>query len=309
MLIFFKKNLENEEMSLEEIKGILDMINKKYEIKINKERYVIVDIDINNNHLKFISERLAYNKEFGIVIAIEKNIFFKPKKPVRVLPCKNIKETLEFLQKEKIELDIKAETKVKVFQDVIYILMKEVKEKEFEKRHSKNKPGFMPFSLHPRLSKSLFNIARAKPNSKVLDAFCGIGGTAIEGALIGVNTYCLEKYKKVGEKAFINYKYYLKKCDKLIIGDAMKMPFKDSTFNAVVSDLPYGRSTKIDETNRLYEQFIKEMKRVLKKDSLVVIITNIDIEDRIRSELEIVFKTKFYVHSSLTRKLYLLKVK
>ncbi len=309
MLLFFKKNLENEEMSLEEIKGILDMTNKKYKIKMNKEKYVIVTTEIDDEDLIFISERLAYNKEFGIVVAIGKDIFFKPKKEVRVLPCKNIKEVLDFLQREKIELDIKARTKVKVFQDVIYILMKEVKEKEFEERHGKNKPGFMPFSLHPRLSKSLFNIARAKPNSKVLDAFCGIGGTAIEGALIGINTYCLEKYKKVSEKAFINYKYYLKRCDKLIIGDAMTMPFKDNIFNAIVSDLPYGRSTKIDEINKLYKKFIKEMKRVLKENSLVVIITNIDIEDKIKNEFSIEFKTKFYVHSSLTRKLYVLRVK
>jgi len=307
MLLFVKKNLENEPFSLKEIESILQMIKKEYKIE-NYKKYLLIEVDtLAEKEIEFLKKRIAYNKEIGIVLLKGDKVYHKPLYPIRVLPCKNIKDMLNILDRRGFILDINTNNLVRCYDNIIYEVIKEVKESEFQERKGQKKPGFMPFSLHPRLSKALYNVAMVKEKDIVLDSFCGVAGTIIEGELIGVKGICLEKYKKVCEKAYVNMKYYLNKADNLVLGDATQMPFKNKIFDAIISDLPYGRSTKLENKEDLYTKFFNEMKRVLKEGKKVVIITDINNLEEIY-DIDIEYKTSFYVHKSLTRWLYVIKV-
>ncbi len=305
MLLFIKKNLENESFSIKEAECLMLMLRKNYKIE-NYRRYLLIETDaLNEKEIEFLKKRIAYNKEVGIVLMKDDDVYHLPHYPIRVLPCKNIKRVLEILDKRGFILDIKATTFAKCYKDIVYELIKEVREKEFLDRDTKNKPGFMPFSLHPRLSKALYNLAMVKDDDVVLDSFCGVAGTIIEGELIGIRGICLEKYKKVCEKAYVNLKYYLNSVNNLVLGDATCMPFKEKMFDAIISDLPYGRATKLENREELYTKFFNEMCRVVKKGKRVVVLTDIsDLEKRYKIDVE--YKTSFYVHKSLTRWLYVI---
>ena len=305
MMLFIRKNKENEEFSRFEVISIFNMLSKRYKIEECTDYYLVKVDKLNVEDLKFLKNRIAYNKEIGIVLKKGAQIIHVPEYPLRIMPCTKIKNVLREMSNEGFSLDISSTHHMYCYKDVIYERIKRVTEKEFEERKPHNKPGFMPFSLHPRFSKALYNVAGVKNGHIILDPFCGIAGTTIEGEILGIRSVCMEKYKNVCEKAYVNIRYYLNNGGLLLLGDAQQIPFKDESFDAIISDLPYGRSTKIEEINKLYTSFFEEAKRVVKRNKRIVIITNLSDIDKF--PIRIIFSTSFYVHKSLKRYLYVIE--
>lgn len=264
-------------------------------------------------------ERLAMSHEIGEVIAetsfdeIEK-VFREIEIPnefccVRVTGFPELERTLgEVLWKRGAKISVsKPEVIFKVYLgEKCYVskILHIVNKKQFRERSPNKRPFFMPSVILPKFARALVNLSCAKEN--LLDPMCGTGSIIIEALLMNVEAFGLDIYEKIAKGCMQNLKFYGLNGN-VFVGDARAMPFKDRSFEAIVTDYPYLRSTKTKgNLIKLYEDSAKEFARVLKENSFAVVISNIDAENYFE-EFKLVAKFSQRVHGSLTRRILLLK--
>lgn len=142
----------------------------------------------------------------------------------------------------------------------------------------------------------------------ILDPFCGTGGLLVETGLLGHKTIGFDLNEKMLRMAKINMDYYKIKDYKLKKQDSTKK-FEEK-FDAIVTDLPYGLSIKIEskELQKLYKDFIENICKIIKKQRIVLITPDfIKIEKLLKNKFKIEEKISYFIHRSLTRKIYVLK--
>jgi len=174
-------------------------------------------------------------------------------------------------------------------------------------RASRFKPFTHPASLTPEDARILVNLAAAE--NRVLDPFCGTGSVLIEAAARGLEAVGVDLDREVVEGAWRNLKHF--SCDALcdvVAGDARMLPFRESCFDAVTADPPYGRLAPTHglELNRVYERLITESARVLKNGGSLVFIRpeGSGVPQSLKGvgeQLPLLEKYPVYVHSGLTR--------
>ena len=99
------------------------------------------------------------------------------------------------------------------------------------KHHVRYRPYFSPISIHPRIARSMVNLANCSPNDTVLDPFCGTGGILIEAADMGIKA----KGMDLLEKMIVNSKGNLEHFGlegKIKKGDVKES--KNQSFKAIV---------------------------------------------------------------------------
>ncbi|WP_240910842.1 TIGR01177 family methyltransferase [Thermococcus sp. MV5] len=182
--------------------------------------------------------------------------------------------------------------------------------KDFEKRKADKRPFFKPIALPPRLARAMINLARAK--KEVLDPFMGTGGILIEAGLIGLKVYGVDLRSDMVEGAKKNLEYYGIKEYKLQKGDATKLRelFPDKTFEAIVTDPPYGTSATLGGKKRedLYEKALESMYEVLNGYLSIAFPADFNVE-KTAERIGFTVLEKYYqrVHSSLDRYFYVMK--
>ncbi|AGK60863.1 putative DNA modification methylase [Archaeoglobus sulfaticallidus PM70-1] len=177
----------------------------------------------------------------------------------------------------------------------------------FERRPDK-KPFFKPGALLPRLARALVNFTGITDDT-LLDPMCGTGTILIEAGLMGIDFVGIEAFKKVLYGCAENLIYYNLPVN-LIRGDARNISLRDDTVSAIVTDYPYLRSSKsFGELSELYERSFEEISRVLKKGKRLVIVSNIDVEERYSIENYFKIERKLFqrVHKNLYRRIYILQ--
>lgn len=165
----------------------------------------------------------------------------------------------------------------------------------FEKRANQKRPFSSPISLDPVLARVLVNLSGLKPGEQVLDPFCGTGGILIEAGLcgIGVNGFDLQSEMIKGcrenleEYGLINHNIKQKDISEIHEEDLTKM-------NALVTDLPYGKSSK--KTEKAVEEFLEVIDGF--KGSVVFMYNEDQLGDY-ESEFSV------YVHKNLTRHIFI----
>ena len=193
-------------------------------------------------------------------------------------------------------------TKNKVF---VAILLSEI-EKSFNGRKPHLRPEFHPTSLHPKLARALVNLTGATKGSKVLDPFCGSGGLLIEAGLMGLKPVGYDLDGDMINRSRINLDSFKLKNYKLVQKDSTKLSDK---FDFVVSDLPYGRNSKVShDLEILYLSFLKSLKIILGKSAVIVFPDFVDCKKLIKkSGLKLVEEFDFYLHKSLSKKIVVLR--
>ncbi len=174
--------------------------------------------------------------------------------------------------------------------------------KQFSMRKPNLRPFFMPIVTLPKLSRAIVNLVSLK-KGRVLDPMCGTGSFLIELGLLGFDFCGMDFYRDIVEGCRKNLMFMGFEA-KVLQGDAKQMPFKDETFDGVVTDYPYFKATRKAPSDDLYEKSLDEIERVLKKNRRAVIVTNLDIKD---FPMHLVAKVNHRVHGSLTRRIYVLK--
>ena len=193
-----------------------------------------------------------------------------------------------------------------ITESTVYVGLKiaEINRHQFEQRKVQYRPFFSPISLHPKLARALVNLSVIRKDGILLDPFCGTGGILIEAGLIGarivggdIENKMINGCKKTLD--FYNIKNYELFCSD--IGDIKRYI---EEVDAVVTDLPYGKSTttKGENIQQLYERAFENISMVLKREGRAVIgLSNKDMISCGENYFSLVEKHEVRVHRSLTR--------
>lgn len=184
----------------------------------------------------------------------------------------------------------------------IGLLKFRINKKQFRDRMPNKRPFFMPVVILPKLSRAIVNLVSLK-RGLILDPMCGTGSFLIEAGLMGLDFCGMDYYEDIVEGCKKNLEFFNLRGD-VFQGDAREMPFKDESFDGIVTDYPYFRATRSGTRDELYDRSLSEITRVLKKGSRAVVVTNIDLNEL---PLRLVFKFNQRVHGSLTRRIYVLE--
>jgi len=152
-----------------------------------------------------------------------------------------------------------------------------------------------PSELHWKLSRSMVNLAGLNENEALCDPFCGTGTILLEAESMGIRSIGIDFDKKMCNMAkknldangyqskIINASYeYIKK-------------IKDK-FDGIVTDLPYGISSKSSESPK---KLIRDFVSILPKKKKLALMCKKELADQI--ELKPAKKYEIYRHKSLTR--------
>ena len=148
----------------------------------------------------------------------------------------------------------------------------------FRDRVAGRRPFALPSAMQPDFSRAMVNLAEVKPGSRILDPFAGTGGIMIEAESLGYEVYGVEIKNWIAEGALRNLKHYTLGREHIITGDSRALMFREETFDAVVTDPPYGRSTTVpgQSVQILLDKFFAECLPLLKKKSKIVMATPAD---------------------------------
>lgn len=110
---------------------------------------------------------------------------------------------------------------------------------DWNKRTPAKRRFYHPSSLDPKYSRCMVNLACAKIGETLLDPFCGSGGILIEARDYGLRTIGIDIKESMCKGASLNG------LTDLICANAFDFPVKLSCVQAIVTDIPYGKSTHI----------------------------------------------------------------
>lgn len=194
------------------------------------------------------------------------------------------------------------------------LLLHSIEKKRYEQRKPHLRPFFSPGVIMPKLARVLVNLSAVKAEDILLDPFCGTGGILIEAGMVGATPIGMDIQAKMVRGASQNLLFYHLK-GHLITADATDIPLRVNSVDAVVTDLPYGRVSLISGDinaksrasfiERLYEEAIGEIYRVLKRGRKAVIVFNSPTLYSLFSNWEFKFnileRHEYRVHRSLIR--------
>ena len=175
----------------------------------------------------------------------------------------------------------------------------------FESRKAHLKPVLHPTAMHPKMARALINIVNS---NNIIDPFCGACGILTEAGLLGIKFIGYDIDKNVLESARKNLEYYD------VDSKHYKLILKDSTtlknLQNVVTDLPYGKSSKkSEELITLYAKFLKNL-----SGRAVIVMPDFMpykklIDKNLPKSLVVLTVIDHYVHKSLTRKIIIVDKK
>ncbi len=189
-------------------------------------------------------------------------------------------------------------------------LIESVDRGQYEIRRPQQRPFFHPGVLLPRLARALVNISSLS-DGILLDPFCGTGGILVEAALIGAQCVGMDVQQKMVMGTRHNLTYYGVD-GMLMVGDACATPLRSEKVDAVVTDLPYGKSALIQakSLDHLYHDSLREIYRVLKKNKKAVIVSQIPLDELADGVgFRVIGQHQQRVHRSLTRQIIVLQKK
>jgi len=194
------------------------------------------------------------------------------------------------------------------------LLLHSIEKKRYGQRKPHLRPFFSPGVIMPKLARVLVNLSAVKSGEILLDPFCGTGGILIEAGMVGATPIGMDIQAKMVRGASENLLFYHLE-GHLITADATDIPMRANSVDAVVTDMPYGRvsllsgginaESRASFMERLYEEAIGEVDRVLKRGRRAVIVFNsptlFSLLPNWGLKLNIAERHEYRVHRSLTR--------
>jgi len=176
--------------------------------------------------------------------------------------------------------------------------------RRFADRRPGDRPFFHPGVMMPRMVRALLNISCAREGQILLDPFCGTGGMVMEADLLEISAVGSDIDPSMVRGSRLNIRQ-----GEILRADARNLPFPPDSFDAVVTDLPYGQSVSIRacSLDALYQDALEEITRVLKPGRRAVLVTHRNIRDLAGIYMEIVGCHSQRVHKSLTRHVLVLR--
>ncbi len=182
------------------------------------------------------------------------------------------------------------------------------KRSEMLSRTAPMRPFFSPVSLHPFIARAAVNLSRTRKGETLLDPFCGTGGILLEAALSGRKVIGSDASLQMVSGARMNMKYYGIQDSRIILSSAFDLKLNEEV-DAIVTDLPYGRSSpKIDIGNDFISRITEKFASLIRLGGFCVLITNsANAQDQISGEFSLMNKFGIRQHRSLTRFFYVIR--
>ena len=141
----------------------------------------------------------------------------------------------------------------------------------------------------------MINLIGLKEGETVCDPFCGTGTTLLEAESMGIHAIGIDFDEKMYKISKENLKANGYK-SKVIKADFREISKLAKNFEGIVTDLPYGRASKLSENP---EDILKEFLRIIPKRKKIAIMYKKELDKNLK--LEGTKKYKIYRHKSLTR--------
>ncbi len=335
MLYGFWISLDFPDISLTEVLTLLKAYGGRINFFQRNGRLLIVDTDLNSNIIRHIILRSATIKEGFKIYEVGENasyrnvisndlmrdiketgslaikvLMHRPKLYVGRDTAYVAKEIADYILKDYAgSINLKNPDKRFVFiftGDKVVSALELVGKhrKKFKDRMPSKRPVFSPFSLHPKLARTMINLSGAVEGDTLLDPFCGVGAISIEASLMGISSICIEIMYKwaLGCKEnvmWIDPNYIF---TDIVCGDSLLRMVRGIKY--VVTDPPYGRITTVGgyrHSRSLIEYFLEYLSAL---DSLKRAVFMVPLHFKLDMDkygLVEINRFEIPVHSGLTR--------
>jgi tRNA (guanine10-N2)-dimethyltransferase len=326
--LLFELSKEHKTLPRDEVFSCLKAEQVIYNIVGSNENILIINSDITYDKIEKLGERLSFTffidelffscstsldeiKKFtnNNIIGRDGSIAINYKNRSNSVDSQSIVRVLAeiYTKNNPVNLDNPdLEMRVLITDTKVYVGLKlvEVKRNLFERRKVQYRPFFSPISLHPKLARTLVNLSAIKKNEKLLDPFCGTGGILIEAGLIGAKIIGSDIEEKMIEGCKKTLDFFKIEDYKLFCSDIGAINNYINTVDAIVTDLPYGKSTttKGENIKGLYNRAFEKFAKVLKKNGIAVVgLSNKNMTSIGERYFSLLKKYEYRAHKSLTR--------
>jgi tRNA (guanine10-N2)-dimethyltransferase len=152
-----------------------------------------------------------------------------------------------------------------------------------------------PHELDWKLTRVMINLIGMKEGETICDPFCGTGTTLLESEAMGIHAIGFDFDEKMCKISKENLKENGYK-SKVFNSDFQELTKITQDFDGIVTDLPYGRSSRASEKP---EEILKRFFSILPKRKRIAIMYKKELENKLR--LKGLKKYEIYRHKSLTR--------
>ena len=152
-----------------------------------------------------------------------------------------------------------------------------------------------PHQLDWRLTRAMINLIMLEKGKTICDPFCGTGTTLLEAEMLGINGIGLDFDKKMWKKTKENLEVNGYQ-SQVYNSDFQELVKFTDQFDAIVTDLPYGRASKTSEKP---EKILEKLLSISPKDKRVAVMYKKTPESNIKLHGFRVYE--IYRHKSLTR--------
>ncbi|EFP08444.1 hypothetical protein CRE_18297 [Caenorhabditis remanei] len=168
------------------------------------------------------------------------------------------------------------EVVLRIEKDNITVMMALNEESLFKR----NICSYGPTTMRSTICYCMLHLADIKPGDIVIDSMCGGGSIPIEGANAWKHAHFLggDNHEMAMERCKQNWSANScsarSNCD-FFTWDATKLPLRDNSVDALVTDLPFGKKIGSRMDNRLlYPMLLEEWKRVIRKGGRLVVMSH-----------------------------------
>jgi len=177
----------------------------------------------------------------------------------------------------------------------------------FAARLTQRRPFFRSYGMQPRKSRCLVNLSGVQPGERLLDPCCGTGSYLIEATLMGVEAYGsdIDPRAVAGAQANLEALGLAARLRRL---DARALETWGVTFDAIVSDLPYGLSASLAGLGitELYREVLRAAALVLPRGRVAVFAAPSGMLPEVPEHFLVLERHVEFVHRSLEREISVL---
>jgi tRNA (guanine10-N2)-dimethyltransferase len=174
-------------------------------------------------------------------------------------------------------------------------------------RDPMQRPFFRSTLVPRRRARCLVNLTGVQPGQRFLDPFCGTGALLVEAALIGAEAYGsdIDPVMVAGSRDNLRYEALPGHLRRI---DARRLAGWGTTFDAIATDIPYGRSasTHGSDAGELFQQLLLSAADVLRARASAVVMAPAGLSLPEHHQFAVLARYRERASASLTREIWLL---